>query len=173
MGPYAVRRATAGEVSHWRAVRLAMLLDAPRAFSSTYAGTVGRSDDDLVARLETTWTWLAWEGDRPVGSVGMGTFEHLEAEDAALIGMWVAPPARGRGLGDLLVGTVLTEAAAQGFSRVVLDVAQENAAARALYDRHGFIATGRTWRHPEDGGIDEVEMARPVGRAHLPPASRE
>jgi RimJ/RimL family protein N-acetyltransferase len=57
------------------------------------------------------------------------------------------------------VGVVIEAARAAGARRLVLDVAEENAAARALYERVGFTPTGRTWDNPEHGGVLEREYA--------------
>jgi ribosomal protein S18 acetylase RimI-like enzyme len=77
--------------------------------------------------------------------------------------MWVDPAARGSGVADLLVRTVLESAAEQGLERVVLEVAHENAPAVALYERLGFVATGRTGAMPHDPSITEFEMAHLLG----------
>jgi ribosomal protein S18 acetylase RimI-like enzyme len=57
--------------------------------------------------------------------------------------MWVDPRARGRGVGDALVGKVVQWARAQGARRVVLDVRESNLPAIGLYARHGFCDVGR------------------------------
>lgn len=54
----------------------------------------------------------------------------------------VAPRARGRGLGGLLLEAGVARAGALGLPRVGLLVEDGNPAAR-LYARHGFLATGR------------------------------
>jgi ribosomal protein S18 acetylase RimI-like enzyme len=61
-------------------------------------------------------------------------------------------------VGERLVRTVLESAAERGLSRVLLEVAHENAAARALYERTGFTPTGRTGEMPHDPSITELEM---------------
>lgn len=156
---YRIEPVTEATLQHYRAVRLAMLLDAPRAFGGTYAATIVRDDAAWRARVEAAPAWLAWDGDRPVGSVGMGGHVGLAPDETGLIGMWVAAPARGTGLGEALVGVVIEAARAEGARRLVLDVAEENAAARALYERVGFTPTGRTWDNPEHGGVLEREYA--------------
>lgn len=161
---YRIEAVTEANLDHYRAVRLAMLLDAPRAFGSTYAGVVAHPRDWWLARITTCPTWLAWEGDRPVGSVGMGRHEGCVPDETSLIGMWVAAPARGRGVAERLVQQVLDAAASEGWRTVTLDVAEENHQARRLYERMGFTPTGRTWRNEVvDGGVDEVELAVRLG----------
>ncbi len=53
--------------------------------------------------------------------------------------MWVAPFARGRGVGDALVHAVAAWARQQDAKRVTLAVYPDNAGAIALYRRNGFV----------------------------------
>lgn len=152
----------------YRDVRLAALLDSPRAFASTYAGSAARSDAAWVALLESLDVWLAFDHDRPVGLVALGRDAELPEDEVYLIQMWVAAPARGTGAGNLLVETALAAAAEAGYARVLLDVAEENAPARRLYERHGFELTGSTWDNPLYGGIREVGYAVTVTPACRP-----
>ena len=55
----------------------------------------------------------------------------------------VPPAARGGGPGARLVGEGVLAAAARGAARVFLEVAEDNAAARALYAGAGFAEAGR------------------------------
>ena len=142
----------------YRDVRLAMLQDAPRAFWTTYAEAAARSDEEWRAMVSQSHTWLALDGDRPLGSVARFRLPDQPEDECVLVGMWVDPAARGRGVGERLVRTVLESAAAEGLSRVVLEVAHENAPARALYERMGFTATGVTGAMPHDPTITEFEM---------------
>ena len=87
------------------------------------------------------------------------------ADEVYLVGMWVATVARGTDVATRLVGTALTHAAASGRRRVVLDVAHENARARAFYARMGFRPTGEVGRMPWDPSVTEETLALdlPVG----------
>jgi ribosomal protein S18 acetylase RimI-like enzyme len=76
--------------------------------------------------------------------------------------MWVAGHARGRGVADALVGTLLEHAAASGLRRVTLDVADDNPRAVSFYERMGFTRTGRTGTLPHNEQVTEFEMARQV-----------
>ena len=53
----------------YRDLRLAALIDSPRAFASTYAREAAFDDDAWRARLSRTPGWLAFDGSRPVGTV--------------------------------------------------------------------------------------------------------
>ena len=55
-------------------------------------------------------------------------------------GIFVAPAARGRGVGTRLLQAIAEEAAARGYAEVRLEVIDTNNRARALYERRGFRA---------------------------------
>ncbi len=73
-----------------------------------------------------------------------GLLEFLERpkSDEILVmdGIFVAPGARGRGVGSALLDRIVEEAKARGLSGVRLDVIDTNPRARALYERKGFEA---------------------------------
>lgn len=61
---------------------------------------------------------------------------------AALTAMWVDPRFRQKGLGDLLVRTVVEWAKAHRYDRLLLWVTDGNNNAERLYQRNGFVRTG-------------------------------
>lgn len=65
------------------------------------------------------------------------------ADEAEILTLAVHPAARRGGVGGRLVGEAVLAAAARGAERVFLEVAEDNAPARGLYARSGFIETGR------------------------------
>ncbi len=67
---------------------------------------------------------------------------NAEGHTAELISMWVAPFARGHGVGDALIQAVVSWAKRQHASRVALAVRTDNERAIALYARHGFFDSG-------------------------------
>lgn len=67
----------------------------------------------------------------------------LAADEAEVLTLAVAPGARRRGLGAALLAAAAAAAAARGARSIHLEVAEDNAAARALYARAGFAETGR------------------------------
>lgn len=132
-----------------RAVRLRALADAPDAF-----GTRLEEDEALPlemwrTRLENpeAVTFLASADDKDVGLVVSLPWPG-RAGAVGLFAMWVAPEARGQGVGGALVDAVAGWARAGGFKRVVLDVADDNPAAVGLYARKGFEPTGATGTLP-------------------------
>ncbi len=61
------------------------------------------------------------------------------AGEFGLIAMWVRREHRGAGVASALVEAIKADAIARGHSRVVLDVALENARAAAFYQKLGFV----------------------------------
>lgn len=155
-----VERVTAASWRTYRDVRLAALIDSPRAFWMTYAESAGTTDEQWRERCATGGpTWLALDDGRPVGTVGLWHTPDQPPDEVVLVGMWVATVARGTDVATRLVGTALTSAAASGFRRVVLDVAHENGRARAFYARMGFRATGDVGRMPWNPAVTEETLA--------------
>jgi ribosomal protein S18 acetylase RimI-like enzyme len=78
------------------------------------------------------------------------------------LGMGVLAPWRGRGVGGHLLSAALAAVPARGFTRIELEVYASNAAALALYRRHGFIEEGRKVGVRQlDGRTDDlILMAR-------------
>ncbi|SJM58223.1 Ribosomal-protein-S18p-alanine acetyltransferase [Brevundimonas diminuta 3F5N] len=64
-------------------------------------------------------------------------------DEAEILTLAVRPSARRAGLGGRLVEAAVVRAAALGAERMFLEVAEGNAAARALYARSGFVEMGR------------------------------
>ncbi|MEM7567109.1 MAG: GNAT family N-acetyltransferase [Pseudomonadota bacterium] len=82
----------------------------------------------------------------PLGGLWRGVLLDIlerERDERHLLmdGIFVAPEARGRGVGGALLDAVAKEAARRGLSGVRLDVIDTNPRARALYERKGFVAT--------------------------------
>jgi ribosomal protein S18 acetylase RimI-like enzyme len=158
-----VVRVDASSWQVYRDVRLAMLQGAPRAFWTTYDEAAARTDEEWQALVAGSSLWLAMAAGRAVGSVGAFRMPDQPPDECILVGLWVDPSARGRGVGERLVQRVVDDATARGLSRVLLEVAHENARAVELYERMGFVATGRTGAMPHDPSITELEMELVLG----------
>lgn len=159
-----VERVTPDTWHHYRAVRQAALIDSPRAFWTTYADSARRTDEDWRAFATTgPTTWLAWDLDRPVGTVGLWHADDQAVDEVYLVGMWVSGSVRGSGAAALLVDAALAHARDSGVRRVVLDVARENLRARRFYLRRGFVPTGDTGVMPWDPTCVEERMALDLG----------
>jgi ribosomal protein S18 acetylase RimI-like enzyme len=155
-----------------RDLRLRALADAPDAFAATLADEVGFSETRWRGRLANAHaaTFVAGDGDRHEGIVVGGPFE----DAAGLFSLWVAPEARGRGLGVSLVEAVIAWARDEGHARLLLDVGDHNAAAIALYAALGFERTGRTGTLPAPRThVREHRRALELTRAATTPAPSE
>lgn len=75
-------------------------------------------------------------------------------DEAEILTLAVRPQARRAGLGGRLVGQAAVRAAQAGALRLFLEVAEDNVAARALYERAGFAQIGRrkAYYAAADGG---------------------
>jgi ribosomal protein S18 acetylase RimI-like enzyme len=145
----------------YRDLRLEGLLDAPDAFWFTYADEAAYDEADWRERIEGAWLVQARDDEGVLGSAGLGLhWEPERATEATLFGMYVTPRGRGRGVGEALVAAVLEEARRRGKSEIVLEVASANSAARALYERCGFVPTGARHPHPRNADLHEIEMVR-------------
>jgi len=123
------------------------LVDAPDAFGSTAEETAARPPESWRQQLCDLATFVAVRDGEDVGMVRAVTVDG-SLTDAFLLSMWVAPAARGRGAGNALIAAVVHWARSAGACTVLLDVADDNAAAIALYARHGFMPTGEAGTLP-------------------------
>lgn len=89
-------------------------------------------------------SFVILEGTEPVGFAVLW----VEDETGWVMQMGVRPEWRGKGLGEALLAHAIAAFAAEGLPTVALEVATNNPAARALYERMGFVATTsyRSWR---------------------------
>jgi len=146
----------------WRILRLAALAEAPYAFRSQIADWQEENDreDRWRNRLSIpgSYNLVAVIDDQPVG-MASGVPASNDS-DAELISMWVAPTARGRGVGDILVQEVERWARNTGARILRLDVSEVNRAAFDLYQRNGFDYTGEQGDWMADGLRRERVMAK-------------
>ncbi|APE44306.1 ribosomal-protein-alanine acetyltransferase [Sulfitobacter alexandrii] len=102
----------------------------------------------------------------------------LVLDEAELLTLAVDPAHQRRGIGARLLTDWLDSIAGRA-ATAFLEVAADNAAARALYDRHGFAVIGTRpayYRRTVGPDADAVIMQRRFPRGHAPdspPASTE
>ena len=84
------------------------------------------------------------------------------AGEAELLTIAVEPAARGQGTGRALLDAFEAEAAARGAATAFLEVAADNGAALALYDRAGYRETARRrgYYRGLEGPVDAAILAR-------------
>ena len=128
-----------------RELRLRALRDSPDSFGPL-AEDVAREPDEYWqrgARVFASGHASLFLAERDGAAVGL-----VSATAAAGTGylgaMWVAPAARGAGLGRALVDAACAWLRERGCTRLALTVTETNAAAIALYEGAGFRLTGES-----------------------------
>lgn len=124
-------------------VRPATVADAPllAALHAVGGGDRPWSADEyrtLLARPQTL-AWLGVADGKPAGFL----LATQMADEAEIYEVVVAPAQRRRGLGRALMAALTNHAKAAGTRKIHLEVAADNAAARALYEGCGYQAVGR------------------------------
>jgi ribosomal protein S18 acetylase RimI-like enzyme len=154
-----------GDWRELKAIRLEGLRCEPMAFSSTYADSVARPDDDWRQRLANpaSVTFVARIGTRPVGMVGAIFGADGERHVAMVFGMYVSATYRGQGVGRALMRTLLDHVATRPqIITLRLWVTPTQQAALRLYASLGF----RVVENPDrsmlegEGTQEEVAMER-------------
>jgi ribosomal protein S18 acetylase RimI-like enzyme len=146
---------TAEDWQRFRALRLAALRDAPYAFGSTLAEWTGEGDREERWRARLTEVPFNLIAELDGNPAGMVSATPPDADGMVLlISMWVAPFARGRGVGDALVDAVTTWARQQGAAGVMLAVRVTNPHATALYRRRQFVDEGPIERASADQPLE-------------------
>ncbi|MFK7991445.1 MAG: ribosomal protein S18-alanine N-acetyltransferase [Sandaracinaceae bacterium] len=116
----------------------------------------------FAACFDAPWTVdeLAREPTRPGalclvarGQAGIVGYVLMRAvlDESELLSIGVQPEARGRGVGRALLDVALTECRRAGIEHVHLEVRADNASARSLYLRAGFVEVGRRTAYYPDG----------------------
>ena len=156
-----VREVVAGDLEAFRDIRLEALRDAPEAFGSTFAREIAFVEADWQRRIARGGNFLGYlpeaSATEPAGLIG-GYQE--DPQTVELVSMFVRPLARGRGVGEALIATVIDWAAARNAASVHLWVTETNKPARLLYERCGFAPTGERQPLPHNPTLDEVAMSR-------------
>jgi GNAT superfamily N-acetyltransferase len=156
-----VRQLGPEERELYRTIRLRALRDSPTAFGSTYEREAAFDETVWETRLAPGGRpTLVYQDDHggldPVGLV-VASPDSEDSEVVDLLSMWVAPEARGHGIGGELVQTVVRWAEHRGAHKVRLHITEGNTAAAALYTKYGFEPSGVTFVRERDG-MTEIEM---------------
>jgi ribosomal protein S18 acetylase RimI-like enzyme len=120
-----------------RELRARVLSIDPDAFGSTLELEQEYDEAHWRDRLDRGYSVVALLDHRPVGLGGL--FE-VRPGFSMVVSMWVAPEARCRGIGRMILDDVLS--AVPSGNRVLLWVTDGNSSARRLYERAGFVDTG-------------------------------
>lgn len=80
------------------------------------------------------------------------------ADEAELISIGVSPDARRTGIGAAMIGIMEGELKKSGVKSVFLEVAENNTAARKLYEQNGYVQIGVRPKYYD--GIDAIMMKK-------------
>jgi len=144
-----VRQLDPADALAYQTLRLEALRESPTAFSASYEDEIGRSLEEVAARIT------------PAADGSLRMFGIFEATDLCgfvatvhpqraklrhsveLAGMYVAPASRRRGLASALLQEVIRDVRSMaGIRRIKLSVNATNVAAIALYRSAGFERYG-------------------------------
>ena len=171
-----IRFLSASEWRLLRSARLDALRESPTSFLSTFAEERQYGQPRWEAELRRG-DWLVGTGDDPPQAqalLGATRGADIPAGDRYLSYLWVAPPARRRGLGMSLVTRMLTHLRQWDVPRVWLWVLDGNAGADQLYRKVGFERTGLRKPLPHDPArIEErllLELSGSNGEVRQPQA---
>jgi len=160
--PPTVERLGPGDWQRLRAVRLAALAESPEMFGSSLSREQGFDEAEWRARAARPATFIASVQGADVGLAGVYEFD----DGWCVMGMWVAPAARGTGVVDALVDRCESTVADAGATGVSLWVMRDNERGIGAYRRLGFRATDA--RQPSPHGC-EVLMVKTLGGAPAGP----
>lgn len=120
---------------------MASLLEAlhGRCFAGVAGADWSASAFRTILGTSTARGWLSCAGSLPVGLI----LVRAAGDDCEILTFGVGPGSRRLGHGRALMCRAARWAGAQGLARIVLEVAETNQAARAFYDRCGFLPCGR------------------------------
>jgi ribosomal-protein-alanine N-acetyltransferase len=108
---------------------------------------------------------IAWEAEAPSGfalALDLG-------KECEILSLGVVPHKRRAGIGAALLDSICCDARVRGAESVALEVAQDNAAARALYAARGFGVVGHRRDYYCQAGrlVDAFILRRPLATAAL------
>lgn len=160
--PEAVIRAV--EPEDFRALK--DLYEQPRAHFGTLQmpyPTYDRWRQRLANPKEGFYSLAACIDDIPIGNISLSISASARLRHSAHVGMAVHDDYAGRGIGELLMRSILDIADNWlNLMRVELTVYADNERAKRLYERNGFEVEGRLRRYAFRDGeyVDVIAMAR-------------
>ncbi len=144
-----IRQLSEDDADEFRALRLGALRESPEAFGSSYEETAAQPAETLTRRLRSDPDapdnfFLGAFDPSMIGMIGFHRETRLKTRHkGSILSMYVAPEARGKGIGRALVEQAIARARRQaGLEQIILFAVSTNQAARALYAGCGFTVYG-------------------------------
>lgn len=168
--PYRVENMTAEDVATVAEVEKIVFTLPWSATAFMYEVRSNPSAEYLVLRY-APWVRESWENrvlPRPVrrllhstksdpSLLGYGGFWRI-LEEAHICTLAVRPEWRGRGLGELLLASLIERAMEHEAGVITLEVRASNMKAQNLYQKYGFAVVGRRKGYYSDDGEDALIM---------------
>lgn len=131
----------------YKALRLRSLEDSPSTFGSTLDLELQRTDAAWIEQLQRAVSSgqdcaLIAEADGTPSGLVWAKADASDPSTVNLFQMWVAPEARGRGVGGALLQAAINWATKHGAHFAKLGVASGDTSAVRLYQRAGFAEFG-------------------------------
>ena len=142
-GEITVREATESDFDEWFA--LFERVAAERIWIATEPPVDRKGRHMGFKRFVSDPDWALFIAERDGAHVGNLSVEL--SRGLAEIGMLVAPEARGAGAGSKLMAACIEWSRAKNAHKITLTMWPHNTAARALYEKFGFVEEGRLVRH--------------------------
>ena len=137
-----IRQLLPADAEAYRSLRLSGLEESPEAFGSDFANESASPLEVFAKTLATLYVAGAFDGDRLVAVTGFRPLDREKTRHRGDIwGVYVAPEARGKGVGRRILEHILDHARGR-VQQVHLSVTTTNAPAVALYEHLGFIRYG-------------------------------
>lgn len=170
-----IRAITIDDVPAYVALRREMLRADPWAFAASEDADIGCDEIKMRERMSEPGQMVVGafdadceQGAQPgaplLGAAGLVRNRHAKLAHRAMIwGVYVAPKARGQGVGAAIIGALVDAARTwPGLDSVSLSVSERALAAQRLYERCGFVAWGREPAALRLDGVayDEIHMVR-------------
>jgi len=160
-----IRRVTADDGGRARALRIEMLADSPLAFITTLADVAVAPHAEFIERCAKGATgdqqahYVAQVGKRLVAQA-IGIVTPGAVDRTLLVGVYISPAYRGRGILGGLVDEVAAWSRECGRDALDLEVVCGNQRAIRAYTRLGFSPIGQPVIHPTIPELREQRMTR-------------
>lgn len=130
-------------------------------------GGRGWGADDILAFSHMPGALIIADGGLSQGAILL----RVAGGEAEILDLGVVPACRRRGLARVLLASAEHAVRAAGATRIVLEVATDNAAALALYRAEGYAEAGRRpryYRRVDGARADALILARALPRPACP-----
>lgn len=122
----------------WKKLRLEALYKEPGAFCTSFEQESTRLDEEFKLIIAQNTIFGAFRENELIGGAGFFSLYSFKTRHRGVLwGMYVKEADRGKGVGSLLINTIINYAKARVI-QLHLTVIASNKAAMELYRKHGF-----------------------------------